>query len=110
MSERLQKALARAGYGSRRMLETAITEGRVSVNGAIAVLGTKVEKDDKVNFDGKPVPAEKLFEQARLVIAYHKPEGEVCTRNDRSEEPQTRRVSGVVIIFQMRMGKVLDFG
>lgn len=87
MSERLQKALARAGYGSRRMLETAITEGRVSVNGAIAVLGTKVEKDDKVIFDGKPVPAEKLFEQARLVIAYHKPEGEVCTRNDPEGRP-----------------------
>ena len=87
MSERLQKALARAGYGSRRMLETAITEGRVSVNGAIAVLGTKVEKDDKIMFDGKPVPAEKLFEQARLVIANHKPEGEVCTRSDPEGRP-----------------------
>lgn len=87
MSERLQKALARAGYGSRRMLETAITEGRVSVNGAIAVLGTKVEKVDKVIFDGKTVAAEKLFEQARLVIAYHKPEGEVCTRSDLRGRP-----------------------
>lgn len=87
MSERLQKALARAGYGSRRMLETAITEGRVSVNGSIAVLGTKIEKDDKVIFDGKPVPTEKLFEHARLVIAYHKPEGEVCTRSDPEGRP-----------------------
>ena len=33
-------------------------------------------------FDGQFVPPAKLFEQARLVIAYHKPEGEVSTRSD----------------------------
>ena len=87
VSERLQKALARAGYGSRRMLEVAITEGRVSVNGATALLGAKIEKEDKVVFDGKPVPTAKLFEEARLVIAYHKPEGEVCTRSDPEGRP-----------------------
>ena len=87
MSERLQKALARAGYGSRRALEEAITEGRVSVNGAIAVLGTKITKDDEVLFNGKPVPPEKLFGNTRLVLAYHKPEGEVCTRNDPDGRP-----------------------
>ncbi len=87
MSERLQKALARAGYGSRRKLETMISEGRVSVNGSIAVLGTKIEKEDTVIFDGQPVPPAMLFEHARLVIAYHKPEGEVCTRNDPEGRP-----------------------
>ncbi len=87
MSERLQKALARAGYGSRRKLETMISEGRVSVNGSIAVLGTKVEKEDTVVLDGQLVPPAMLFEQARLVIAYHKPEGEVCTRNDPEGRP-----------------------
>ena len=87
MSERLQKALARAGYGSRRKLETIISEGRVSVNGSIAVLGTKIEKEDTVVLDGQLVPPAMLFEQARLVIAYHKPEGEVCTRNDPEGRP-----------------------
>ena len=87
MSERLQKALARAGYGSRRQLETIISEGRVSVNGSIAVLGTKIEKKDTVVLDGQLVPPAMLFEQARLVIAYHKPEGEVCTRNDPEGRP-----------------------
>ena len=87
MSERLQKALARAGYGSRRKLETMISEGRVSVNGLIAVLGTKIEKEDTVVLDGQLVPPAMLFEQARLVIAYHKPEGEVCTRNDPEGRP-----------------------
>ena len=42
------------------MLEVAITEGRVSVNGATALLGAKIEKEDKVVFDGKPVPTAKL--------------------------------------------------
>ena len=87
MSERLQKALARAGYGSRRKLETMISEGRVWVNGSIAVLGTKIEKEDTVVLDGQLVPPAMLFEQARLVIAYHKPEGEVCTRNDPEGRP-----------------------
>ena len=64
-----------------------ISEGRVSVNGSIAVLGTKIEKEDTVIFDGQPVPPAMLFEHARLVIAYHKPEGEVCTRNDPEGRP-----------------------
>ncbi|MEE2820808.1 MAG: pseudouridine synthase [Pseudomonadota bacterium] len=87
MSERLQKALARAGYGSRRKLEIMISEGRVSVNGSIAVLGTKIEREDTVVFDGQLVRSASLFEKARLVIAYHKPEGEVCTRNDPEGRP-----------------------
>jgi 23S rRNA pseudouridine2605 synthase len=87
VSERLQKALAKAGYGSRRKLESMISEGRVSVNGSIAVLGTKIEKEDTVILDGQLVPPAMLFEQARLVIAYHKPEGEVCTRNDPEGRP-----------------------
>ncbi len=64
-----------------------ISEGRVSVNGSIAVLGTKIEKEDTVVLDGQLVPTATLFEQARLVIAYHKPEGEVCTRSDPEDRP-----------------------
>ena len=79
--------LARAGYGSRRALEVAIEEGRISVNGVIAVLGTKIEKDDEIAFNGKPVPTKKLFGQTRLVLAYHKPAGEVCTRKDPEGRP-----------------------
>ena len=64
-----------------------ISEGKISVNGSIAGLGTKIGKEDTVVFDGQPVPPAMLFEQARLVIAYHKPEGEVCTRNDSEKRP-----------------------
>ena len=46
MSEKLQKVLARAGVGSRREMETVISEGRVSVNGKVATLGDRVEPKD----------------------------------------------------------------
>lgn len=87
MSERVQKALARAGLGSRRALEEAITAGRVSVNGSIAILGQKVGPSDQVSMDGHVIATEKLFEESRLVLVYHKPEGEVSTRNDPEGRP-----------------------
>lgn len=87
MSERLQKVLARAGLGSRRMLEIVIAEGRVTVNGKIAVLGTKISKSDLVTFDGRLVNIKRLFEQTRSVLIYNKPQGEVCTRYDPDGRP-----------------------
>ncbi|MCB8816434.1 pseudouridine synthase [Desulfosporosinus shakirovi] len=54
--ERLQKVLAQAGVASRRHAEQLILEGRVSVNGVkISALGHKVETDDYIEVDGKPV-------------------------------------------------------
>ncbi len=82
MSEKLQKVLARAGLGSRREMETAIAEGRVSVNGSIVTLGTRVEAADKIRFDGNAVAAMTEDETVCRVLAYHKPEGELCTRKD----------------------------
>ena len=52
MSEKLQKVLARAGFGSRRELERWIAAGRVKVNGQIATVGD-VNDSDKVTVDGK---------------------------------------------------------
>lgn len=87
MSERLQKVLARAGLGSRRGLEEAITAGRVTLNGAVATLGQRVTAEDTVALDGQVVPTDTLFEETRLVLAYHKPEGEICTRHDSEGRP-----------------------
>jgi len=53
MSEKLQKVLARAGFGSRRELERWISAGRVKVNGQIATVGDRVDDSDKVTVDGK---------------------------------------------------------
>ncbi|MEH6467420.1 MAG: pseudouridine synthase [Porticoccus sp.] len=81
MSEKLQKILASAGYGSRRELEKWIADGRVSVNGKVAKLGDRVSLDDTVSVDGKraKLPAK---DQRIRVLLYNKPEGEVCTRSD----------------------------
>ena len=58
MSERLQKILAQAGYGSRRASEDFISARRVCVNGQIATLGQKADPAvDKITVDGKPIAA-----------------------------------------------------
>lgn len=86
-SEKLQKVLARAGLGSRREMETAISDGRVKVNGQVAKLGDRVEMRDKVSVDDRPITLRPENESPRRVIMYNKPEGELCTRKD----PEGRR-------------------
>ena len=78
MSEKIHKALARAGYGSRRRLEEWIREGRVTVNGRPAHIGERVSETDRIAVDGAQVTLAAPALQRR-VIAYHKPEGEICT-------------------------------
>jgi 23S rRNA pseudouridine2605 synthase len=76
MSERLQKILAQAGYGSRRACEDFISAGRVRVNGAIAELGQKANLAvDKITVDGKPIAAA----EALVYIALHKPRNVLST-------------------------------
>ena len=84
MKERVQKVLARAGYGSRRSAEKLIVEGRVSVNGVIVrQLGTQVGDDDRVEVDG----VELIRTVDLAYLAMHKPHGFVTTARD----PQNRR-------------------
>lgn len=87
MKERIHKVLARAGVGSRRAIEKLISENRVQVNGRLAKLGDALGRGDSVRVDGKPVKVETAFTQYRRVIAYHKPEGEVCTASDPEGRP-----------------------
>ncbi len=83
---RLQAYLARAGVASRRAAENLITEGRVSVNGAVvSVLGTKVAEGDAVSFDGKPLFLEEHFQY----ILLNKPPEYICSSSD----PQGRRLA-----------------
>lgn len=83
-SEKLQKVLARAGLGSRREMEQAISDGRVEVNGLPARLGDRVTAVDHLVFDGRAV---SVPGQVRRVLLYNKPEGEVCTRDDPEGRP-----------------------
>ena len=87
MSERLQKVLARAGLGSRRGLEDVIAQGRVRVNGELAVLGTKVTAEDRIEMDGVRLDTSHWASGERRVIVYHKPEGQVSTRSDPEGRP-----------------------
>jgi 23S rRNA pseudouridine2605 synthase len=80
--ERLQKVLARAGFGSRRACEELIGEGRVEVNGEVAALGRRVDPEhDRVSVDGVALPVRPglvyylLNKPARVVTTAHDPEG-----------------------------------
>jgi 23S rRNA pseudouridine2605 synthase len=72
MEDRLQKILARSGYGSRRACEQLIASGRVRVNGKVATLGMKANSHtDLIELDGNPIAAnEKL-----VYVALYKPRG-----------------------------------
>tara|TARA_R110001599_G_scaffold330485_1_gene544936 strand:+ start:310 stop:1245 length:936 start_codon:yes stop_codon:yes gene_type:complete len=85
--EKLQKVLARVGLGSRREVEAWIEAGRISVNGKLATLGCRVDSLDQILVDGRPVKRDIENEEARRVMLYNKPEGEVCTRDDPEGRP-----------------------
>lgn len=80
--EKLQKVLARAGLGSRRVMEGYIEAGRVEVDGKIATLGDRVGSSARIRVDGRMVSAAALAGVERQVIAYHKPTGEVVSQRD----------------------------
>ncbi|VAW95230.1 Ribosomal large subunit pseudouridine synthase B [hydrothermal vent metagenome] len=81
MAERLQKILANAGLASRREIEKWIDAGRIKVNGKIAILGTRVSFKDKILVDDKPFYLNNT-QVINQTIAYHKPVGQICSRND----------------------------
>ena len=82
MSEqRLQKFLANAGQGSRRQLEKLIEEGRVLVDGKPAQLGQKVIGTERIQIDGRVIKQSSVTSK-QAILAYHKEEGEICSRDD----------------------------
>lgn len=84
MEERLQKIMAKAGLGSRRDCEMLIYAGRVSVNGKVAILGTKADLEvDHIVVDGTPL---KKLETLNYV-ALNKPRGVLST----TDTPDTRQ-------------------
>lgn len=85
--ERLQKVLAQAGVGSRREMEEWIAAGRVSVNGVTAQLGQSVVPTDKVKIGGRLVNIRFATTKTPRVVMYHKPEGEIVSRDDPDGRP-----------------------
>ena len=72
---RLNKFISDTGFCSRREADKLIEDGRVSVNGNIAVLGTKVDENDEVLVDGKSIRSK----EKPIYIAMNKPVGIICT-------------------------------
>ena len=76
---RLQKHLSESGIASRRKAEELIEQGKVRVNGRVAVIGAKVDpKRDKVTVSGKTV----IANTEKMYIMLHKPRGFVTTTKD----------------------------
>lgn len=87
MSDKLQKILAHAGYGSRREIEKWITLGRVTVNGKRAKLGDRATVNDRLLLDGKLLHLHSQQKQSIKALIYNKPEGQICSRKDPQRRP-----------------------
>ena len=83
MATRINKYLSEVGYCSRRRADRLIKEGKVTINGKVTEIGSKVEDDDKVEVEGQRI--KKLTKQKKIYLAFNKPVGIVCTTNRRIE-------------------------
>ena len=75
---RINKYLSEAGVCSRRGADKLIEEGRVTINGILALLGSTVSEGDEVRLDNKLI----LGSAKKVLIAFNKPRGIVCTTAD----------------------------
>jgi 23S rRNA pseudouridine2604 synthase len=82
-SIRINKYLSEAGFCSRRGADKLIDEGRVTINGMIPELGTKISLDDEVRVDGKLISKPK---ENPIYLAFNKPVGIVCTTDTAAEK------------------------
>ncbi|MEL7024680.1 MAG: 23S rRNA pseudouridine(2605) synthase RluB [Pseudomonadota bacterium] len=80
--ERAQKVLAAAGHGSRREIERYIAAGELLIDGEVAQLGATLRGNETLVFRGKPISVKGAQSARHKHLLYHKPAGEVCTRND----------------------------
>ena len=82
METRINKFLSESGYCSRRAADRLIEEGRVTINGKVPEMGTKVQPGDQVEVDGKAI---NKTEEEFVYIALNKPVGIVCTTDTKRE-------------------------
>ena len=79
--------LARGGLGSRREIERWIGEGRLKINGEIVKLGAHLKTGDYLQLNDRVIHWDKYGIQPTQVLIYHKPVGEIVTRNDPEDRP-----------------------
>ncbi|MDG2425384.1 MAG: 23S rRNA pseudouridine(2604) synthase RluF [Flavobacteriales bacterium] len=80
---RINKYLSEAGFCSRREADKLLEEGRITINGAVPEMGTKVQKGDQVAVDGEPVGRSM---DDFVYLAFNKPVGIVCTTDTKREK------------------------
>ena len=83
MATRINKYLSEVGYCSRRRADRLIEEGKVTINGKVPEIGTKVDDCDLIEVEGKKI--EKSTKQKKIYLAFNKPVGIVCTTNTEVE-------------------------
>lgn len=89
MTERLQKILSSRGVASRRAAEEMIRNGKVTVNGRVAMLGESADPDtDEILLEGRPLPSI----QSNAYIMLHKPRGYVTTLSDEKGRPTVKEL------------------
>ncbi len=84
MATRINKYLSEVGFCSRRAADRLIEEGKVSINGEITEIGSKVKEGDQVEVEGQKII--NPTKQKNIYLAFNKPIGIVCT-TDRGVEP-----------------------
>ena len=84
MATRINKYLSEVGFCSRRAADILIEEGKVTINGEITEIGSKVEEGDQVEVEGQKII--NSIKQKNIYLAFNKPTGIVCT-TDRRVEP-----------------------
>src|SRR5690606_38436073 len=95
---RINKYIRETGFCSRREADKIIEEGRVTINGELAHLGSKVEAGDKVCIDGKPIGKKRKH----IYIALNKPVGITCTTE--------RHIKGNIIDFVNHPERIFHIG
>ena len=83
---KLQKALAQAGFGSRRDMEDWVRAGRVTINGIPATIGARVGPSDVIEVNGRTLTGAPDRSPPRVLL-YYKPEGEIVSRDDPAGRP-----------------------
>lgn len=83
MKTRINKYLSEVGYCSRRAADALLLEGRITINGVVPEMGTKISEEDIIKVDGKLISEST---EKPVYIAFNKPVGIVCTTDSKREQ------------------------